>query len=143
MTYLKFKLIWGKLNMFKKLTTFLTLAFLAACSDGVDRSNYNETPAAPAPTPMPTPAPTPAPPPAPPPAAPPAGGRSAGGKACCARAAASPPREKATAPFPRSEAHGSLCHWPDTVEGKPHCAYFGKKNKNQKRITTLLMDYNI
>ena len=47
--------------MFKKLTTFLTLAFLAACSDGVDRSNYTETPAAPAPTPMPTPAPTPAP----------------------------------------------------------------------------------
>ena len=53
MTYLKFKLNWGKLNMFKKLPTFLTLAFLAACSDGVDRSNYNETPAAPAPTPAP------------------------------------------------------------------------------------------
>ena len=51
--------------MFKKLTTFLTLVFLAACSDGVDRSNYTETPAAPAPTPMPTPAPTPAPTPTP------------------------------------------------------------------------------
>ena len=35
--------------MFKKLTTFLTLVFIAACSDGLDRSNYTETPAAPAP----------------------------------------------------------------------------------------------
>ena len=54
--------------MFKKLTTFLTLVFLAACSDGVSRDSYNETPAAPAPTPMPTPAPTPVPTPVPTPA---------------------------------------------------------------------------
>ena len=29
MRYFNFKFIWGKLNMFKKLTTFLTLVFLA------------------------------------------------------------------------------------------------------------------
>ena len=61
MRYFNFKFIWGKLKMFKKLTSFLTLVFLAACCDGLDRGNYNETPAAPTPTPMPTPAPTPAP----------------------------------------------------------------------------------